>query len=348
MGAKESSAFFHEEKNMFDMQKVGERIAALRKKTGMTQADLAEWLGISYQAVSSWERGATMPDISKLVELSRALGTTVDALLTGEDKEMPVRTEEPAAESEANEQAGTIAEETAPEEEKTESFSDSLQNLMERMGVKINDQMQALRDKMQKMQLEFSGDISCTEENGKHVITIKQKKKEGRQIRTETIGAMAEHMDQELLEDVLTDAIEDGDEEMVSEIACYLEPETIERAMERAGEPLTAEIIRELAMYMSHGALEECALQALNEDDDEMMEEIVCHLDEQVLERALERFEGIVSGDMVETLACYASETALDLMIEKCDLDDEDTVEALSPYLNQRQMRALIKRLRER
>ena len=97
---------------------------------------------------------------------------------------------------------------------------------------------------------------------------------------------------------------------------------------------------------MGGGALEKCALQALEDDDAERMEEIACHLEEEVLVRALERFVGEISCDMVEALACYASESAMNLIIEKCDLDDEDTVEALAPYLNQRQMRALLKRLR--
>lgn len=42
---------------MFDMTAVSLRIAALRKQAGITQMELADRLGISYQAVSSWERG---------------------------------------------------------------------------------------------------------------------------------------------------------------------------------------------------------------------------------------------------------------------------------------------------
>lgn len=71
----------------FNMQEIGARIACLRREQDMTQAELAEHLGISYQAVSSWERGASMPDISKLVDLARALHTTVDALLGSEPEE---------------------------------------------------------------------------------------------------------------------------------------------------------------------------------------------------------------------------------------------------------------------
>ena len=60
---------------------IGRNIAALRKKQGLTQTQLAERLGVSDKAVSKWERGLSCPDISLLVELASALGTSTDALL---------------------------------------------------------------------------------------------------------------------------------------------------------------------------------------------------------------------------------------------------------------------------
>ena len=48
--------------------------------------ELADEMGVSFQAVSNWERGATMPDISKLPELAQKLGVSVDELL-GDEKE---------------------------------------------------------------------------------------------------------------------------------------------------------------------------------------------------------------------------------------------------------------------
>ena len=66
---------------MFDMQQVGRTISTLRKAQNMTQMELADKLNISFQAVSNWERGQTMPDISKLGELAEIFGVTIDALL---------------------------------------------------------------------------------------------------------------------------------------------------------------------------------------------------------------------------------------------------------------------------
>ncbi len=66
---------------MFDMQYSGKAIAKARKAKNMTQMALADAMSISYQAVSNWERGVSMPDISKLPELSELLGISVDEIL---------------------------------------------------------------------------------------------------------------------------------------------------------------------------------------------------------------------------------------------------------------------------
>lgn len=65
----------------FDMHHVGQTIARLRRERNMTQMQLADEVGVSFQAVSNWERGQSMPDISKLPELASLFGTTIDELL---------------------------------------------------------------------------------------------------------------------------------------------------------------------------------------------------------------------------------------------------------------------------
>ena len=66
---------------MFDTVTIGRKIAELRKAHNMTQFELADALGISFQAVSNWERCASMPDISKLPELAEIFGVTIDEVL---------------------------------------------------------------------------------------------------------------------------------------------------------------------------------------------------------------------------------------------------------------------------
>ena len=73
---------------MIDMKKVGVQISTLRKNKGLTQSELADRLGISFQAVSKWENGITLPDVSILVDLASVLETSVDHILNGGEKIM--------------------------------------------------------------------------------------------------------------------------------------------------------------------------------------------------------------------------------------------------------------------
>src|SRR5690242_19731502 len=56
-------------------------IAQLRKNKVVTQSELADYLGVSFQSVSKWENGTTMPDISLLPRLSEYFNVSVDEIL---------------------------------------------------------------------------------------------------------------------------------------------------------------------------------------------------------------------------------------------------------------------------
>lgn len=59
---------------------IGEKIKQLRKQNDITQDKLAEYLNISYQAVSKWENGSAMPDIALVVPLANFFGVSTDTL----------------------------------------------------------------------------------------------------------------------------------------------------------------------------------------------------------------------------------------------------------------------------
>ena len=65
-------------------QTLGQRIAELRKKEGLTQEELAEKLGVSPQAVSKWENDISCPDIMSILKIAKILGVSADTLLSGE------------------------------------------------------------------------------------------------------------------------------------------------------------------------------------------------------------------------------------------------------------------------
>ncbi len=69
-----------------DLTTIGFQIQSLRKSKGYTQNQLGDMVGVSFQAVSKWERGETLPDISTFVILAEVLDTTIDNLLHGGKK----------------------------------------------------------------------------------------------------------------------------------------------------------------------------------------------------------------------------------------------------------------------
>lgn len=67
-----------------NQEKIGKFIAACRKEQGLTQARLAEKLGITDRAVSKWETGRSLPDASIMPELCEFLKININELFTGE------------------------------------------------------------------------------------------------------------------------------------------------------------------------------------------------------------------------------------------------------------------------
>lgn len=67
-----------------NQEKIGKFIAELRKDNNMTQVELANKLGITDRAISKWENGRGMPDLSLLKPLCEILGISINELLSGE------------------------------------------------------------------------------------------------------------------------------------------------------------------------------------------------------------------------------------------------------------------------
>lgn len=73
---------------------IGGTIKALRKEHKLTQEQLAEKIGISFQAVSKWENGVALPDITLLPKLAQLFDISIDKLFAYSTKEMQKEIEE--------------------------------------------------------------------------------------------------------------------------------------------------------------------------------------------------------------------------------------------------------------
>jgi transcriptional regulator with XRE-family HTH domain len=71
-----------------NQQKIGKFISTCRKAKKITQEQLAEKLFITDRAVSKWERGLSLPDADKMLELCNILDISVNELLNGENIDM--------------------------------------------------------------------------------------------------------------------------------------------------------------------------------------------------------------------------------------------------------------------
>lgn len=67
-----------------EQEKIGKFILKLRKEKNMTQKELAEKLGVTDRAISKWENGRGMPEVSLMKPLCDELGISVNELLSGE------------------------------------------------------------------------------------------------------------------------------------------------------------------------------------------------------------------------------------------------------------------------
>ena len=68
-----------------------EQIIKLRKKNGWSQEELADKLYVTRQAVSKWESGNSLPDVEKIVHMSKLFGVTTDYLLGQSEEKQPAQ-----------------------------------------------------------------------------------------------------------------------------------------------------------------------------------------------------------------------------------------------------------------
>ena len=66
-----------------DQKKIGKFIAELRTENKLTQAELGNMLGVSYKAISKWENGICLPDVSLYNDICRIFKITKDELFSG-------------------------------------------------------------------------------------------------------------------------------------------------------------------------------------------------------------------------------------------------------------------------
>ncbi|MCL2398631.1 MAG: helix-turn-helix domain-containing protein [Defluviitaleaceae bacterium] len=239
------------------MQDVGKNIARLRRERDMTQVELAEKLMVSYQAVSSWERGLTMPDVSKLPEISQILKVSIDELLGNSKQAEMVKhvlkqgsgvfsTQEP----QLGHQLGQIAE-IAPALKPSQ----------------LDDLVETARKNIRHIDIDGLYELAPYMEQ--HVIDqLAQQIAEVDGIDIDELCELAEYLSKEALVELAEKAKDAGDVENLCSIAPYLSKETLGQLALKVANIDDIENLCYLAPYISLEVLQQLALRALENDCD--------------------------------------------------------------------------------
>lgn len=303
---------------MFDTTMIGKKIKQARIDQNMTQMQLADAMGVSYQAVSKWERGNSMPDISKLADLCAALHLSVNELLG---------IESPAVEK-------AMAQEELTMEELTE-VAPVLppQTVMEQMEAKRKEMEQRLQNGLKQMfgpGSDFRKDVAGVVKIAVKSPESKQKKKKKLDLRR--IADMAPFLDEGYLDELLENA-DLSDLDGLDEIAPFLSQETMDKLLERISVD-DMEMIVEIAPFLSKAALDYMVNRCIAAGRLDDIEELAPFLSEETLDCVADAaIAGNLDVDMEELYPFLSKETLRKLAKHMMEEHDLDALEEIIPFV---------------
>lgn len=303
---------------MFDTTMIGKKIKQARIDQNMTQMQLADAMGVSYQAVSNWERGNSMPDISKLADLCAALHISVNELLG---------IESPAVEK-------AMAQEELTMEELTE-VAPVLppQTVMEQMEAKRKEMEQRLQNGLKQIfgqDSDFRKDVAGVVKIAVKSPESKQKKKKKLDLRR--IADMAPFLDEGYLDELLENA-DLSDLDGLDEIAPFLSQETMDKLLERISVD-DMEMIVEIAPFLSKAALDYMVNRCIAAGRLDDIEELAPYLSEEALDCVADAaIAGNLDVDMEELYPFLSKETLRKLAKHMMEEHDLDALEEIIPFV---------------
>lgn len=266
---------------MFDTMKVAKRIKEARIAKNLTQMNLADAMGASYQAVSNWERGNSMPDISKLEDLCRVLSIRISDLLGMENRETAAveKVLRSPEQSLSVEELSGIAPMLPPAEIKEQARKTagdsqrkwSIHDLAE-IAVFLDDDLLE----------ELIGQIP--------VESLKE------------LEELAPLLDDELLEKLVRQAPAD-DYEGIAALAPFLNDELLDELVDRCHGKPDKKLLEDLLPFLGEESMAKLALRCAEEMDLETLENMAPFLDGDVLNAIVDTF--LKQGKTMELSELY-------------------------------------------
>lgn len=252
---------------MFDTMKVAKRIRDARIAKNLTQMNLADAMSVSYQAVSNWERGNSMPDISKLEELCKTLDISVTDLLGMESPETATVTkileeEEPAL---TVKELTEVAPVLPPEEVKKQARKQKM-NLaaLEEIAPYLDDDF--LEELLEDVEVESLKDVVGLAPYLDEELLDELVRKAPRE-DTEGLLALAPFLDDETLDWVVRQYDLTLDKKFMESLAPFLEDETIDALVETQIAKGNAKSLTGLYPFMEDDTLRKVVKALMAEGD---------------------------------------------------------------------------------
>ena len=283
--------------NNMNLQQVGRKISELRKERDITQNELAEKAGVSYQAVSSWERGLTMPDIAKLPGISQILGVSIDQLLGNENEVRLVKNilnnntlvyakEEELHIDEIEEVAHIL---------KPSQVEDLVQHV-EPETIKLSD-IKGLapfisRNTLDKLVLKV-GDIGTLEE----------------------IRHIAPFVSRGILDQLVLKAEPTSKLAELRHIAPFVSRETLDQLVRKTEPASKLAELRHIAPFISRAALDDLALNVGSVENFEELTHLAPFLSRKVLDELISKTKAPNTLDKLKRLAPHASRDVIDKLV---------------------------------
>lgn len=269
---------------MFDTMKIAKKIRAARIEKNMTQMQLADAMSVSYQAVSNWERGNSMPDISKLEDLCSVLDITVAELLGMETKATTavekVMQKEPLTDEELAEVAPILPPETIKAKASGKQY-----NIAALSEIAPFLDENALEELVEDLNVESLTLLTC-------IAPFLSERTLDKLVRKapaddfDGIGAIAPFLSSSTL-DFLVERCEGNpvDWAFFDSLVPFLSEKTLNRLAEKYSHDLTGRMIQSLAPFLSQQALEGLVEEKLAQGDTDGLDTLYPFLGQSTLRK---------------------------------------------------------------
>ena len=291
-----------------NLQQVGRKISELRKSRDMTQNELAEKAGVSYQAVSSWERGLTMPDVGKLPGISQILGVSIDQLLDNEKEVAIVK----------NVLSNNI-------EVYAEAEPLHIDEIAEVAPILKPSQVKDLVQHIEPESIDLSSLMTLAPFVSQDILDEMaiQAFQEG---DIQTLMHIAPHLSSHALNHLALTVIEVKDLESLTYIAPFVSRDTLDQLALQTDGSHSLEILTRIAPFVSRNTLDKLALDAIDGGDIGSLCAIAPFVSQGILDQLALKAPNASNINQIHSIAPFLSKGVIDKLVLKAigrDVDPE-------------------------